>query len=153
MKRVFVTALFLAMPPLVSAHALLVEANPPKDATLTKPPIEVVLRFDDQVGERYLGLAVIDLDRKRRVDNKDVHRDASDPSIVRATLKSPLLPGRYLVRYRVQSADTHIITGQYAFRILPSGAVRPAQVEPSKTATESWSSRLYRWFSRLFGLL
>lgn len=120
---------------------------------MTKPPTEVVLCFDDEVGKRYLELAVIDLDRKKRVDNKEVHRDASDPSIARTTLKQPLSPGHYMVRYRVQSADTHIITGQYAFRILPSEAVRSKQVEPSKTATESWSSRLYRCFSRLFALL
>lgn len=111
-------ALLLAVPVLCHAHAILVEASPAKGDELAQAPEEIWLRFDAGVGKRYLALAVIDRQRKRRVDGKDARRDLLDPSIIRASLKGPLPPGKYIVRYRVQSADTHIITGRYTFSVV-----------------------------------
>ncbi len=99
------------------AHAILVEAQPRQNAKLTHPPESIVLRFDAQVGKRYLAIAVVDQNR-HRVDAGDAARDLLDGSIVRASLKQPLPPGNYYVRYRVQSADTHIVTGSYQFTVI-----------------------------------
>lgn len=148
LSRGALLALATLTPSALLAHALLVEAFPPKDGVLKEPPREVVLRFDEPVGERYLGLAVIHLDRKRRVDNRDVHLEAGDHSVVRATLKHPLPPGNYLVRYRVQSADGHVITGRYPFKIEGTAVAAQAPEEPE---SPSWLERLYRFFLSLFG--
>ncbi len=136
----FITALVLA-------HALLIEADPPPNATLKTPPKEVVLRFDAPVRESYLALAVIDLKRKRRVDRRDVHRDPGDGSVVRATLKQPLPPGEYLVRYRVQAQDTHIMTGQYPFKIAGGASAG----RPKEEAPPIWK-RLLLWLKDLLGI-
>ncbi len=106
----------LLFSPLAWSHAILVEANPGDNQRLSAPPKQIRLRFDAAVGKRYLALAVIGKDR-RRVDAGDAARDFLDPSTVTATLASPLTPGEYLVRYRVQSADGHIVTGRYRFFI------------------------------------
>ena len=42
------------------AHAILVKANPEREATLTDAPDEVLLIFNDSVGQDFLALAVID---------------------------------------------------------------------------------------------
>ncbi|GAB6068303.1 hypothetical protein JCM13664_16220 [Methylothermus subterraneus] len=98
------------------AHAILVEANPKPNQKLAQPPENITLRFDAPVGKRYLAVAVVDRHR-RRVDEGDAARDLLDGSIVKASLKQPLPPGEYLVRYRVQSADTHIVSGSYRFTV------------------------------------
>lgn len=98
------------------AHAILVEASPGQNQKLAQPPASITLRFDAPVGKRYLAVAVVDSHR-RRVDKGDAARDLFDGSLVKASLKQPLPPGEYLVRYRVQSADTHIVTGSYRFTV------------------------------------
>lgn len=98
------------------AHAILVEAHPGEEERLARAPEEIRLRFDAPVGERYLALAVIDSEQRQRVDGHDAGLDLLDPSIVRASLET-LPPGEYQVRYRVQSADGHVVTGHYRFNV------------------------------------
>ncbi len=112
-------------------HAILVEANPDKDAVIAKPPETVQLRFDAPVGDRYLAVAVIDTEQHRRVDAGDAHRDLLDPSIVQVRLNHPLKPGAYVVRYRVQSADGHIVTGRYRFTFTGASHVSEQNDEKS----------------------
>lgn len=106
-----------SIPLQAAAHAILVEAKPARDAKVQKAPESVELRFDAPVGKRYLALAIVDGEH-RRVDRGDAARDLLDPSVVRVHLKEPLFPGGYLVRYRVQSADGHIVTGSYRFTLV-----------------------------------
>lgn len=78
-------------------------------------PEEVKLWFNEGVGEQYMALAVINSEGKR-VDNKDAKQGFFDKSHLSVTL--PSIPaGKYAVRYRVQSADGHIITGKYYFSV------------------------------------
>ncbi|HHJ40504.1 MAG: hypothetical protein AXA67_01245 [Methylothermaceae bacteria B42] len=114
MRKSLLTGVLILFSQAVWSHAILVEAEPGDNQHLAKPPKQIKLRFDAAIGKRYLALAVIDKDR-HRVDAGDASRDFLDPSIVTATLASPLRPGEYLVRYRVQSADGHIVTGRYRF--------------------------------------
>lgn len=101
----------------VLAHAILVRAEPAKDAVIGQPPEEVRLVFNDAVGREYLALAVIDADGKR-VDKHDARLDFNDHSRLRASVE-PLAPGRYTVRYRVLSADGHVVSGKYSFQLQP----------------------------------
>ena len=61
------------------AHAILVKADPEREATLTEAPKEVLLVFNDSVGQEFLALAVIDPTGKR-VDNHDAKLDFTDHS-------------------------------------------------------------------------
>lgn len=116
----FVWLVLFWIPAQVFGHAILVEAQPAQNARLTQPPESVKLRFDSPVGKRYLALAVVDA-KRQRVDQGDAAQDLLDASIVQANLKQALAPGEYLVRYRVQSADGHIVTGSYRFTVTGEG--------------------------------
>lgn len=118
------------------SHAILVDAQPAQNAKLAQPPEKVTLRFDAPVGKRYLALAVVNA-KRQRVDQGDAALDLLDGSIVKASLKQPLSPGEYVVRYRVQSADTHIVTGSYRFTVLGETS--------AQTDTFSWLDRLLNW--------
>lgn len=103
--------------PAVLAHAILVKAIPDKEAVVTEAPREVLLVFNDAVGEEFLALAVIDADGKR-VDKHDARLDFTDHSHLRASVET-LPSGRYIVRYRVLSADGHVVSGKYSFLVQP----------------------------------
>jgi len=97
------------------AHAILVRSLPEQESTVQGSPEEVKLWFNEGVGEQYIALAVINSEGKR-VDNKDATQGFFDKSELSVTLP-PVPPGKYAVRYRVQSADGHIITGKYYFSV------------------------------------
>ncbi|WP_082054154.1 copper resistance CopC family protein [Methyloterricola oryzae] len=104
----------IALPHLL-AHAILVKANPEKESVISDAPEEVLLIFNDGVGEEYLALAVVD-EAGKRVDKHDAKLDFTDRSHLRATVEK-LPPGRYMVRYRVLSADGHVVSGKYYFQV------------------------------------
>jgi len=105
----------LIAPVTVFAHAIMVRSTPEKDAVITEAPKQVDVWFNDKVGSEHKALAVID-DKGNRLDNEDVTQETFDGSHLYSTLK-PLVPGVYTVRYRVVSADTHIVTGKYQFTV------------------------------------
>jgi len=99
------------------AHAILVKSQPAKDETVSAPPKQIDLWFNDPVRSQYKALAVIDAEGKR-VDNHDVEQSLTDGSHIHATV-GDLPAGTYTVRYRVVSEDTHIVTGKYQFTVKP----------------------------------
>ena len=99
----------------VYAHAILVKSVPEKETVITQSPEKVEVWFNDAVGRKYQALAVINK-KGKRMDNRDVKQDSSDGAHLSATLK-PMEPGKYTVRYRVQSADGHILSGKYYFTL------------------------------------
>jgi len=107
----------ILLPTQALAHAILVKAQPDKESTITSAPKEVVLRFNDAVGEEFLALAIVD-DKGKRVDAHDAKLDFSDRANLRASVDVQT-PGRYMVRYRVLSADGHVVSGKYFFTFKP----------------------------------
>ena len=101
--------------PVLLAHAILVKGVPEKEAVLTDAPEEILLTFNEGVGTRFLALAVVDASGKR-VDKHDARLEFTDHSNLKASVEK-LLPGRYLVRYRVLSADGHVVSGKYFFNV------------------------------------
>jgi methionine-rich copper-binding protein CopC len=97
------------------SHAIMVKSAPAKEESTNVIPTKVDVWFDDNVGPKYTSLAVVNT-KGERVDNKDGALTSMDKSHLSTTLK-PLTPGRYGVRYRVQSADGHIVTGKFFFEI------------------------------------
>ncbi len=99
----------------IEAHAILVKSNPAQDASVTSAPEKVELWFNEGVGEEYAALAVIDA-AGTRVDAKDAQRGTLDRALLSVTL--PRLPeGLYTVRYRVLSADGHVVSGKFNFTV------------------------------------
>jgi methionine-rich copper-binding protein CopC len=98
-------------------HAILVKATPEREAVVAEAPGEVLLVFNDAVGQEFLALAVID-ETGKRVDKHDATLDFTDHSHLRASVET-LKAGRYIVRYRVLSADGHVVSGKYSFQVQP----------------------------------
>lgn len=101
--------------PLLLAHAILVRSEPAEGSAVPEPPEIIELWFNEGVGRDYVALAVID-GRGARVDDANARLGFFDQSYLRVTLP-PVIPGTYTVRYRVQSADGHIVSGKFNFAV------------------------------------
>jgi copper resistance protein C len=105
--------LFAASPAL--AHAFLDHSLPPVGSSLPTAPTSVTIWFTQQLEPAFSTVEVTD-QSGNRVDAADAQVDATDPSILRATLK-PLPAGTYKVAWRVVSVDTHPTDGSFYFRV------------------------------------
>ena len=112
----FLAFISMSIIPLTAfSHAVMVESEPKKDSIITKSPRQVDVWFNEQVRSAHKALAVIN-SAGERVDNKDIKQEVFDPSHIYITTPQ-LPPDTYTVRYRVMSADTHIISGRFNFTI------------------------------------
>ena len=113
---IFIISCALPLP--VLAHAVLVQSQPEVDSTINESPRQVNIWFNENVASEFKALAVINSAGKR-VDNKDIKQASLDRSHI--YISTPELPpDTYTVRYRVMSADTHIVTGRFKFTIKAS---------------------------------
>ncbi|WP_462204043.1 copper resistance CopC family protein, partial [Frankia sp. CcWB3] len=101
-----VPAVLLGLATPASAHSRLVTSTPVADSTLTAPPHEIILMFNEPVSPRYTNVAVTAADGASvtagatRVEGGSVHQDLT-----------ALRDGRYTVAYRVVSEDGHPVGG------------------------------------------
>jgi methionine-rich copper-binding protein CopC len=111
-------ALVLAAAGPVTAHSLLIESTPPANATLTSPPRQLALRFNNRIEKA--------LSRVRLLDA----RGGGQPFVLtvdgggahdRLTAAVPALaPGPWRVEWQVLSTDGHVVSGRFEFRLAPS---------------------------------
>ncbi|WP_172836042.1 copper resistance CopC/CopD family protein [Microlunatus soli] len=100
-----------------SAHAVLVDSSPRDGARLQRLPTTITLRFDESVGATADAGRVLDADG-RRVDNGTVRTTDNGRTVIiglrggQAEAKA-----RYLVSWRVISADSHVVTGSLRFGV------------------------------------
>lgn len=99
----------------VMAHAALVKSDPPRRASLSSPPKQIQLWFNEQVEGSYASITVLDSKKNSMTENR--------PEVVLNDPKSIILnlpqmePGRYTVQYRIMSVDGHIIESNFDFSI------------------------------------
>jgi copper transport protein len=109
---VYLIANTLAAP--ATAHAYIVQSAPAPGTTLAQAPKLVSIQFDEPVNlPNGPAIEVVDA-AGRRVDANDAAIDPNDVTTVIAHLPR-LTPGAYSVRWRVISADTHIVHGTFTF--------------------------------------
>jgi copper resistance protein C len=118
MRKIFVLLALLALiASPAGAHAFLDHANPGVGSSLSTAPTTISIWFTQELEPAFSTIEVRD-QSGNRVDAGDAAVDASDPTILRATLK-PLPPGTYKVAWRVVSVDTHSTEGTFTFRVGP----------------------------------
>ncbi|WP_258364499.1 copper resistance CopC family protein [Nitrosomonas sp. Nm84] len=99
----------------VMAHATLVKSDPPRRASLSIPPKQIQLWFNEKIEGSYASVAVLDSNKKSITDNS--------PEVVSDDPKSVVLnipeieSGRYTVQYRVMSVDGHVIESSFDFSV------------------------------------
>lgn len=120
-KKIAILVTLLVMFPilfhssLVMAHATLVKSDPPRRASLSSPPKQVQLWFNEKIEGAYASVAVID-SKKRSITENNPEVVLDDPKSV--ILHIPQIePGQYTVQYRVMSVDGHVIESSYDFSV------------------------------------
>jgi len=99
------------------AHADLVKSFPIANSTLTKAPKYVQLEF----GETIITLknrntnSIVILDSKGR--EIETSKIVINKAVARVVLVGTLKPGKYLVKYRIASADGHVLNTQFKFTL------------------------------------
>ncbi len=110
-----------AVPDPVAAHAIVLESVPAPDAVLARAPAEVTLRFNSKIEKRLTRVTLTGGGSTPRpvavaASGPD---EARDPDRIVIPLR-PLAPGRYVIRYKVLSADGHVTEGVLRFTVTGS---------------------------------
>jgi hypothetical protein len=103
--------------PAAAAHAFLDHAEPAVGSTVHAAPARVRLWFSERLEPAFSTAELQDASGKR-VDPATAKVDASDPTLLEIAAP-PLAPGRYRVKWRVLSVDTHVTEGDFAFTLAP----------------------------------
>jgi methionine-rich copper-binding protein CopC len=109
-----------------SAHATRVSSQPADNAVLTAGPDQVSATFNEQLQTSFAAMAVVGPDGNLWSTGQPTVQGAVVGVGVR-----PLGPaGTYTVNYRVTSADGHVVSGSWSFRLTVPGTGTPG---PSAT--------------------
>lgn len=97
------------------AHSMLVKAEPPRRAILTKSPSQVRLWFNEKIEGDYASLVVLD-DRKQPITDVKPSLAPDDPKSIILPLPD-LVPGKYSIKFRVLSVDGHVVESSFDFTV------------------------------------
>lgn len=99
----------------VYAHATLTKSEPPRRASLSVPPKQIQLWFNEEIEGDYSSITVLDSDKNSVTK--------ALPEMVPGDQKSVVLPlpeikpGRYTVEYRIFSVDGHVVESSFGFMV------------------------------------
>ena len=103
--------------PVAQAHAALESTVPAKGAVVAKTTNKVTMHFGEDIlvikGKNPNSILVSDSRGKKVSFGTTIISGAN----ISSALKAPLSPGKYTVKYRVVSADGHVVTGSYTFTV------------------------------------
>ncbi|HXU99052.1 MAG TPA: copper resistance protein CopC [Caulobacteraceae bacterium] len=110
-------ALALAFSPAAGAHAFLQRAEPRVGSTLAAPPARIVLHFTEALEASLCAVTVTG--PAGFGGAAGAQPVAGDPRALAVVPRKPLPAGRYLVRWRVVSVDSHTTQGDFSFDVAP----------------------------------
>jgi copper resistance protein C len=118
---VAVLALSLASAGPASAHATRLSTDPADNAALTQSPPRVSATFNEAMQPTFAAMTVVGPDGNLW--------STGDPKVEGAVVSvgvRPLGPtGTYTVNYRATSADGHVVSGSWSFRLTVAGTGTP----------------------------
>lgn len=118
-----------------TAHSELLESSPPAGAVLDAAPRAVELTFGEDVQTQGGGIVVKGPSGTRYDDPSTFSVDGTVASVGLAPQDGGYVDGTYTVTYRVVSADGHIVSGSYNFRL--RGVAQSDQPSPTSTLDAS----------------
>jgi methionine-rich copper-binding protein CopC len=121
-----------------SAHATRVATDPVENTELTKAPQKVSATFNEKLQPQFAAMTVVGPDGNLW--------STGDPQVNGAVVSvgvRPLGPsGTYTVNYRVTSADGHVVSGSWSFRLTVAGTGTPgpaaSAMSPSNDGIPVW---------------
>jgi methionine-rich copper-binding protein CopC len=121
-----------------SAHAVRVATDPVENAELSQAPQKASATFNEKLQPQFAAMTVVGPDGNLW--------STGDPHVVGAVISVGVLPlgpsGTYTVNYRVTSADGHVVSGSWSFRLTVSGTGTPG---PSASATSPSGGGIPVW--------
>jgi copper resistance protein C len=112
------------------AHATRVSAEPADNAVLTTGPDRVSATFNERLQPSFAAMTVVGPDGNLW--------SVGEPTVQGAVVSIGLRPlgpaGAYTVNYRVTSADGHVVSGSWSFRLTVPGTGTPG---PAAAATDA----------------
>ena len=121
-----------------AAHATRLAAEPVENAELSKAPEKVSATFNEALQSSFAAMTVVGPDGNLW--------STGDPKVDGAVVSvgvRPLGPsGTYTVNYRVTSADGHVVSGSWSFKLTVSGTGTPG---PSASATSPANAGIPVW--------
>ncbi|EFG77253.1 copper resistance protein CopC [Mycobacterium parascrofulaceum ATCC BAA-614] len=128
MRRSAIAAVVAAMlaiatmsAPVAAAHAARVASDPADNAVLATGPRRVSATFNEQLQTTFAAMTVVGPDGNVW--------STGDPTVRGAVVAVDLRPlgpaGTYTVNYRVTSADGHVVSGSWSFRLTVPGTGTP----------------------------
>ena len=116
LRGLFAAGLVLAAAGVAGAHSLLLESVPAAGATLTSPPPELTLRFNNRIEK---SLSRVRLVNGHGVDQPLVVTVGGGAADRLTAAMPPLAPGRWRVEWQVLSTDGHVVYGRFEFQLAP----------------------------------
>jgi len=147
-------AVSTVMPISVTAHAMLVDADPAPSSVIPESPPNLVLFFSEAVDPASLSLRVLDSEQQP-IAGLGTPRLDSSRQVVTASLPA-LVPDTYTVDFAVVSAvDGHPTASLFAFLVDPTGTRPPPAVTlPGELATPPDPYAIAaRWVATVVALL
>ena len=115
---------------IASAHAARVSADPADNAVLATGPERVSATFNERLQTTFVAMTVVGPDGNLW--------SAGEPSVQGPTASigvRPLGPaGTYTVNYRVTSADGHVVSGSWSFRLTVASTGTPGPAAAASSA-------------------
>lgn len=136
LAAVLCAAVSLIAPAPAGAHAVRIATEPAVDALLDSGPPQVSATFNEQLQTTFAAMTVVGPDGNLW-SSGDTHVQGAVASVA----LMPLGPvGTYTVNYRVTSADGHVVTGSWAFRLKmrSTGTPGPPAGAPAAGAIPWW---------------
>ncbi|OBJ39491.1 copper resistance CopC family protein [Mycobacterium colombiense] len=107
--------------PAAAAHATRVSTDPAADAVLAAGPQRVSATFNEQLQTTFAAMTVVGPDGNVWSTGEPTVQGA----VVGIALRALGPAGTYTVNYRVTSADGHVVSGSWSFRLTVPGTGTP----------------------------
>ena len=107
--------------PAAAAHATRIATDPAADAALTAGPQRVSATFNEQLQTTFAAMTVVGPDGNLW----SAGEPAVQGAVVGIALRALGPAGTYTVNYRVTSADGHVVSGSWSFRLTVPGTGTP----------------------------
>lgn len=114
LTRVLCGVIIVLCLPLQSfAHAIILEAIPAPNTTISGPDVQIVLKFNSRIDGTRSRLILVQPDKSTHSVDLD-KQDSPDKLNAKVT---GLAAGAYVLRWQVLAADGHISRGEIPFKI------------------------------------
>ncbi|MGZ8803323.1 MAG: copper resistance CopC family protein [Mycobacterium sp.] len=117
------------------AHAARIASDPAENAELTEAPLRVSATFNEPMQVQFAAMTVIGPDGDQWSDGQpDV-----DVTVISVGVRPGGPAGEYTVNYRATSADGHVVSGSWSYRVISAatGTAAPPTMSASPAATKA----------------